>query len=300
MKTRTLIIGATAALLMGSSAQAATSIVFVGNSFTLGAGSALKNYHMSEVHDLNLPDARGQTIGGMASVFKEFTKEAGLDYDVSVEAVGGKNFDFHYDEKGKLLDRAWDHVVMQSYSQLNKDDPGNPAIVVEYAKKFDAMFHAKNPSVKYWFNATWSRADYKNKEIAPWVGKPVEQMGKDVYAGFEKAKAATPRVAGIIPVGLAWNRAFATGVADSTPADGIEAGKVDLWTWDSQHGSNPGYILASLVIFGQITGRDPLSLGDRENVAMDMGLTPAIMHSLEQVAHDELAAHGVNFQTAMK
>ena len=46
-------------------------------------------------------------------------------------------------------------------------------------------------------------------------------------------------------------------------------------------------------VFGQITGRDPLSLGDREHVAMDLGLSPAQMHALEQVAHDELMSHGV-------
>jgi len=46
-------------------------------------------------------------------------------------------------------------------------------------------------------------------------------------------------------------QAWATGVADSDPTDGIAAGKMNLWTYDSQHGSSAGYILASLVIFGQ-------------------------------------------------
>ena len=73
----------------------------------------------------------------------------------------------------------------------------------------------------------------------------------------------------------------------------IGAGKLNLWTYDSQHGSSAGYILAALVVFGQLTGRDPLSLGDREHVAMDLGLSPAQMHALEQVAHDELVAHDV-------
>jgi len=49
------------------------------------------------------------------------------------------------------------------------------------------------------------------------------------------------------------------------------------------------------VIFGQLTGHDPLSLGNREHVAMDLGLSGAQMHALEQVAHDELAAHGMAF-----
>jgi hypothetical protein len=118
-------------------------------------------------------------------------------------------------------------------------------------------------------------------------------MAKDVYAGFEKARAASPDVAGIVPVGLAWNRAWASGVADSDPTDGIGPDKLNLWTYDSQHGSSAGYILAGLVIFGQVTGRDPLSLGEREHVAMDLGISRAQMAALEQVAHDELVSRGV-------
>ena len=290
---RNLLRAAVALVVFAAVPASARTILFIGNSFTLGAGSPVRTYQASTVHDLNAPNERGQTIGGMASIFKEFTKEAGLDYDVSIEAVGGKNFDFHYTEKLAVIDRPWDEVVMQSYSQLNKDKPGDPAIVTEYGAKLDKAFHAKNPNVHVWFNATWSRADYSSPEIAPWRGKPIDQMAKDVYAGFEKAWAASPDVTGIIPVGLAWNRAWATGVADSDPTDGIAAGKMNLWTYDSQHGSTLGYILASLVIFGQLTGRDPVSLGDREHVAMDLGLSAMQMHALEQVAHNELAAHGV-------
>jgi len=289
------ILCATAVLIAFTLPVSARTIVFVGNSFTMGSGSPVHIYQPNTVHDLNPPNDRGQTLGGVPALFKEMTKEAGLDYDVSIEAVGGKNFDFHYNEKHNVLDKPWDVVVMQSYSQLNRDKPGDPSLVVEYSQKLDKMFHAKNPNVKVWFQATWSRADYSSPEIAPWKGKPIEQMAKDVYAGFEKAKAASPDVAGIIPVGLAWNRAWTTGVADSDPTDGIAAGKMNLWTYDSQHGSSAGYILAALVDFGQLTGRDPLSLGNHEHTAMDLGLSPTQVQALEQVAHDELAARGVTF-----
>ena len=183
----------TACLFLGLVIPAdARTILFIGNSFTMGSGSPVHTYQANTVHDLNPPNDRGQTLGGVAAIFKEFTKEAGLDYDVSIEAVGGKNFDFHYNEKLALIDRPWDDVVMQSYSQLNKDHPGDPAIVVDYGARLDKLFHAKNPNVHVWFNATWSRADYASPEIAPWKGKPIEQMAKDVYAGFEKARAASP------------------------------------------------------------------------------------------------------------
>jgi hypothetical protein len=288
------ILCAAAALIAFTLPASAKTILFVGNSFTMGSGSPVHIYQPDSVHDLNPPNDRGQTLGGVPALFKEMTKEAGLDYDVSIEAVGGKNFDFHFTEKHDVLDRAWDEVVIQSYSQLNKDKPGDPSVVIAYSQKLDKMFHARNPNVRVWFQATWSRADYSSPEIAPWKGKPIDQMAKDVYAGFEKAKAASPDVTGIIPVGLAWNRAWATGVADSDPTDGIAAGKMNLWTFDSQHGSSAGYILAALVDFGQLTGHDPLSLGNREHTAMDLGLSPVQIHALEQVAHDELVAHGVS------
>lgn len=293
MKKRVLCTAA--ALLAFTLPASAKTILFIGNSFTMGSGSPVHIYQPSSVHDLNPPNDRGQTLGGVPALFKEMIREAGLDYDVSIEAVGGKNFDFHFNEKHDVLDKPWDVVVMQSYSQLDKDKPGDPSLVIEYSQKLDRMFHARNPDVKVWFQATWSRADYSSPEIAPWKGKPIDQMAKDVYAGLEKAKTVSPDIAGVIPVGLAWNRAWATGVADSNPTDGIAAGKMNLWTYDSQHGSSAGYILAALVDFGQLTGHDPLSLGNREHAAMDLGLSPVQMHTLEQVAHDELVAHEVVF-----
>jgi len=50
-------------------------------------------------------------------------------------------------------------------------------------------------------------------------------MGKDVQAAYEQVMKEEPRYAGIVPVGLAWNRAIDTGVADGNPYDGIDAGK---------------------------------------------------------------------------
>ena len=45
------------------------------------------------------------------------------------------------------------------------------------------------------------------------------------------------------------------------------------------------------MVFGMVTGRDPLSLGDNETVADDMGFSKPQAHALQQIAHDELAHH---------
>jgi hypothetical protein len=273
------------ALVLVSTGASAKSLLFVGNSFTFAQGSALKHYRADTVTDLN-----GEGIGGVPALFKLFAQEAGTDYDVSLETAGGKGLDFHYAQKLAVLDRAWDEVVLQSYSTLDEMHPGNPALLVQYTKLFVDLLHRRNPAVKIYLDATWSRADQTYPDGKPWHGKPIEQMGLDVQRGYEQAAAAAPTVTGIIPVGLAWNRAFKTGFADSNPYDGIAFGQVDLWTYDHYHASAFGYYLEALMIFGKITGLDPLSLGDKDKGADDMGFSRDQTHALQQIAHDELAA----------
>jgi hypothetical protein len=181
-------------------------------------------------------------------------------------------------------------VVLQSFSTFDNDRPGNPRLLIEYVRKFDTRLHARNPNVKIYLNATWSRADLTYQGDSPWSGKPIAQMGLDVAAGYEAARKASHGIAGIAQVGLAWNRAIATGFADPNPYDGIGPGQVNLWAEDSYHGSDFGYYLEALMVFGKVTGLDPLSLGPKERVARDFGFTRAQATALQQIAHDELAA----------
>lgn len=84
-----------------------------------------------------------------------------------------------------------------------------------------------------------------------------------------------------------------TGVADPNPYDGIEFGKINLWTNDSYHASTYGYYLEALVVFGSLTGRDPRVLGDGECSGYELGLSRPQVKALQQIAFDELAAAGV-------
>ena len=279
-----------AALLLAMPVQAeAKTMLCVGNSFTFGAGSPAHHYKTETITDLNGPDAKGKRVGGVPAIFKAFTQQAGLDYDVSVETVGGKGLDFHYAEKRALIDKPWDVVVMHGYSTLDQTNPGNPALLVSSAKQITDMFRSRNAKADIWLTATWSRADQTYPAGKPWTGKPITQMGIDVAGGYALA-AQNAKVTGVVPVGLAWNRAFAAGVADDNPYDGIAPGKVDLWTHDHYHGSVYGYYLEALMVFGKVTGKDPLSLGENETVADDMGFSKAQTKALQQVAHDQLAA----------
>jgi hypothetical protein len=264
----------------------ADTILFVGNSFTYGAHSPVWKYRAASVTDLN-----GEGVGGMPALFKLFTQEAGLDYAVSLETSPGKDLQFHIDQKSALIDGRWDHVVLQTYSMLDAEHPGDPTRMIQSAAILAKLFHDKNPKVDIRLTATWSRADKTYVSPSPWHGQPIEAMAKDLRAGTDKAAAASPYIHGVIPVGEAWNRAIATGFADPNPYDGIGAGQVDLWAYDNYHASAFGYYLEALVVFGAITGKDPEALGEGETAALELGFSPDQARALQKIAHDELAAH---------
>ncbi|MBA3940986.1 MAG: PEP-CTERM sorting domain-containing protein [Sphingopyxis sp.] len=261
------------------------TILFIGNSFTQGAHSAARNWRAGSVTDLN-----NAGYGGVPALFKLFTQQAGLAYDVSLETQGGKSLGFHYDERRQLFDRPWDIVVLQEFSTLDRDKPGDPGQYMRNVDRLAALFKARNPAVDIRLAATWTRADQTYKSGGHWYGKPVTAMADDLRAAADRARAANPSVAGIVPVGQAWNRAMTTGVADPDPYDGIGYGQLDLWAYDHYHASVAGYYLSALVTFGAITGIDPTTLGAKEKGADELGLSDAQAAALQAVARDVLLA----------
>jgi hypothetical protein len=288
MKLATTVIGL-ASLLASSTllAQSRTSVLFIGNSFTYAAGSPVHFYRAGTVTDLN-----DEGVGGVPALFKSFADQAGLAYDVSLETRGGTGLDFHLAEKsGVIGKRSWDTVVMHGYSTLDADKPRDPAKLIVTSKQMAELLRTKNSGVAIYLMATWSRADQIYPKDGAWAGRPIEAMAHDIRAAYDAAAKATAAKA-VIPVGDAWIRAMESGAADPNPYDGIEADKLDLWTYDHYHGSTYGYYLEALVIFGTLTGRDPRSLGDTECSAFELGLSRAQARVLQQVAFDELASAG--------
>jgi hypothetical protein len=283
----TLLVLATLGLSVAR-AQSGTSVLFVGNSFTYGFGSPVRFYRPDSVMDLN-----NEGIGGVPALFKSFTDQAGLAYDVALETRGGAGFEFHLENKlGVIGRRPWDAVVLQGQSMLDLQKPGDSTKLVATSKQLADFLRSRNPKAEIYLNATWSRADQTYPQKGAWFGKPIEVMARDVRIGNDKA-AAAGAIKAVIPVGEAWTRAMQTGVADPNPYDGIEAGKLNLWTYDHYHASTPGYYLEALVIFGSLTGRDPRSLGENECSGYELGLERAQVKALQQVAFDELAAAGI-------
>ena len=269
---------------MAPVAEAATSVLFIGNSFTYGHGSAVRYYRADTVRDLN---REGQ--GGVPALFKSFTQQVGLDYDVAIETRGGTGIDWHVlNRLSVITQQPWDIVVAHGFSTLDAKKPGNPEQLVQTALQLAQALQAKNPKADLRLEATFPRADETYGPKGAWYGKTIGDMAKDVRAGYDLAAKSSPVIKGVIPVGEAWVRAMDAGVADNNSLDGTDAGKLNLWTYDNYHASVAGYYLKGLVVFGALTLQDPRSLGGNECSGFELGLSVPQIKALEQVAYEQL------------
>jgi len=262
------------------------TILFVGNSFTFGALSDVMTYRPTSVTDLN-----GDGIGGVPALFKRLADESGVPFEVSLETSPGKSLTWHLANKRGVIDRPWDAVVLQEYSVIDPDAPGNPVRTIKAARSLTEMLRRHNRHVDLSLVATWTRPDLTFPPGQHWSGQPVRRMALDIRKADDAVRAAVPAIKRIVPVGQAFNCAIGRGIADANPYDGITAGSVDLWAPDHYHASSAGYYLEALTVFASVTHRDPRKLGANEQAAHDLGLSPSLAESLQEVAY-QLAARG--------
>ena len=137
-----------------TSAHAPRTILFVGNSFTFGAMSDAMTYRKDSVEDLN-----GDGMGGVPALFKRFADEAGLRYSVFLETAAGQTLTWHLANKRTVIDRPWDAVVLQRYSTLSPEKPGDPTETIAAARGLAKLFRQRNPRADISLVATWTRAD---------------------------------------------------------------------------------------------------------------------------------------------
>ena len=256
------------------------SILFVGNSFTFGALSDVMTYRKDSVVDLN-----GDGMGGVPALFKRFADEAGLRYDVSLETAAGQTLAWHLANKRSAIDRPWDAVVLQEYSTLDPDKPGDATRTVSAARELTSLLRQRNPKADISLVATWSRPDLTYRPGKRWSGQSVQRMALDLRRADDRVRTAVPAIARIVPVGEAFNCAIARGIADPNPYDGVTPGEIDLWASDHYHASNAGYYLEALTVFAAVTNADPRALGRDENAARDLKIAPATAFRLQQVAY---------------
>jgi hypothetical protein len=288
-------LATTAMPAMAQSSSDATSILFIGNSFTYGepAGGppTVMDYKPGSVTDLN-----GTGIGGVPALFKQMTLDRGLNYNVFLETEPGSNLDFHFDNRLALINKPWDKVVMHGQSNLDFDHPNDPTRISTWTHNLGKVFQSQNPDVGVYLTATWSRANLTYRPAcsglspaSPWCGADITQMGIDVMKGYQVAMDQNRDIVKAIdPVGLAWNYAMTSGFADPHPYNGVIEG-VNLWAPDNYHASSYGYYLHALVDFGVVTGLDPTVLGF-DTVAHDLGFTSAEAMAMQGFAEQAIAA----------
>ncbi|WP_431262134.1 beta/gamma crystallin-related protein [Roseateles chitinivorans] len=277
-----------------STGTGALQVVFIGNSFTHGNANPVLHYNSANVTDLN-----GSGYGGMPGLFKQLTVEAGLNYQVAIEAVSAQTLKFHYTSKRAVLDnQRWDAVVMQDQSNLDPAAPGNPASLITYSGLLEKFIHGVdvnanangNAKANVWLLATWPRPDQVYQPGGHWYGQTLEQAAAVLSNGYKAAATQNRGTAGMIPVGDAFVRAVGQGVADRNPYDGIDGDKLNLWSGDNHHASAAGSYLEALMAFARLTGRDPRSLGAGSVAARAMNLTAAQTTALQEVAYRQLLA----------
>jgi hypothetical protein len=111
--TRPWWIAVAFAALLSAGAARAGNILFIGNSFTFAFGSPVRYYRPDTVTDLN---SDGQ--GGVPALFKSFSAQAGLSYEVYLETAPGIGLDWHVEHKLATIEqKPWDAVVMHGAAQ---------------------------------------------------------------------------------------------------------------------------------------------------------------------------------------
>jgi MYXO-CTERM domain-containing protein len=155
---RRLYVLSTMLLLNGMAYAAPVSVLFVGNSYTFGRVDPVMSYNTANVRDLtDIPNSGGNAFephpwGGVAGIFKQFTVQAGLDYDVAMSARNAASLRGHMlntngvvDLRGNIGSQAWDKVVLQEQS----DEPlarrpglaSNPDWFRNYVNKLENFIH---------------------------------------------------------------------------------------------------------------------------------------------------------------
>jgi hypothetical protein len=296
-------LGGLAFALCGLSAVATaqTRILFVGNSFTHGKYAPVLNYNSAAITDENygLPSTnpRYQSVasepgpwGGIPGIFKKMTDEAGLNYEVHIEAISGNSLQYHYNNALSVIAQpTWNKVVLQEVSTrpIPTARGGSRAVFYDYSTRLEQAIHAANPAAQVYLYQTWARADLTYPASQPYAGLPIDTMTADLHRGYYQAFFSNGRYAAVAPVGDAWLRAIAAGTATRDPYN-ADPTKLNLWAVDYNHPSKWGCYLSACVLFAQITGVDPRTLGAAELAAAALGITPAAAVALQQLAYQQV------------
>ena len=305
---------------------AVTRILFVGNSFTHGRYQPVRQFNSGGtpssgasrlVIDENAgasgaraEDTEAGPFGGIPGIFAEFASESGLSEQVHIEAISSATLQGHYNAALDVIaDPQWNAVVLQEQSTrplpsaLAAGGNSNPAAFCSAVQSLEQAVHQAAPGAAVFLYETWPRADGA-QTIAGTPGtsgfdaaypSALAQLGDAYHDAYYGAAARDGGIAAVAPVGEAWQRAWADGVAESNPYSG-SSGLPSLWYGiesvndpaisnpDRYHPSVYGAYLSALVLFQQISGIDARTLGASETAATALGISSTVAVQLQRVA----------------
>jgi hypothetical protein len=267
-------------LLLGclvSTSLHAQNILFVGNSFTF----VPRDVGIGSVTELNKDKP-----GGVPALFQTLAVAGGKNPTVTMETVGGKTLQFHYETRRELIDRSWDIVVLQDYST-------GPLLAADAStKSYDSfrahvprlkeLFVAKNPAVKIWLYETWARPDLVMKGRFA----SIDEMQTALRTAYSDA-AKDNALQGWVPVGDTFLAAVKQGLADN-PATPESEGPLHIWGKDNYHQSALGAYVSALLFYGRIYDADPRDLPADNAAAKHLKLSPEDSKKLQTIAWEQL------------
>jgi hypothetical protein len=190
-------------------------------------------------------------------------------FHVEVEAKGGCTLRRHW-LGGKALTlirtRHYSHVVLQDHSLRTID---RPAEFDEYVARFDHAIAAT--SARTVLYGTWARAPSARLYREHPLVRSFQEMADRIDSAYRSA--AERLSAQLAPVGPAFERTLA------------EHPELELYKSDGAHPTMAGSFLAACVIYGTITGEDPLHAS---YVPYELGPEPAAL--VKQIASETLSA----------
>jgi len=247
----------------------AKRILFVGDSFTHGRYSPVRNYNSANVTDENYNIGAATTnntdreettaepgpYGGIPGIFKELTVEGGVNYDVHIEAISSTSLQNNYSYASSVIaNQEWNTVVLQELStrpiptSLSGDSTSNPSNFCSSVKTIEQGLHASNvnPSASIYLYETWARADESEALVNgsttfAQAQTEITTSYHNVY--YEAASAANDsNIAGVAPAGDAWLSEINTSGSDmmQNPYGYSYTGGVSPFLWFLyQSGSSP-------------------------------------------------------------
>lgn len=260
-----------------SSALQAQSVLFVGNSFTF----VPRDVGVGDATELN-PDKPG----GVPALFQSLAVAGGKKPSVTMETVGGKTLQFHYETKRELIDKPWDIVILQDYSTgpLPDKDGGTKSLdsFRAHVPKLKELFTAQNPQVKIWLYETWARPDLVTKGRFA----SIEEMQVGLRSAYSTA-AKDNSLHGWVPVGDTFLAAVHQGLADNPATPAVE-GPLHIWGKDNYHQSAVGAYLSALLFYGRIYDADPRALPSDNAAAAHLRLSTEDSKKLQALAWEQL------------